>query len=115
MAEKTHLTKVKAKSPLKRVVVRTEYSLSDVTTMERKCLEKANKAISAIENAIAVWDAAKEKPAELEPRLQKMRYFHDSLSVWEKKMLKAMTRKEDINTRIQRLREFSDICYTYSQ
>lgn len=89
------------------------YSLSDVEEMEKKALNSANKALSAIENALAVWDASQQKPQDLQIRINRLRYFHDALSNWEKKMLKSMAKRSEVNERMQVLREFSDICYTY--
>lgn len=93
----------------------TNYSNDDVVRLEKESLEKANRAISSIENALATWNAAKVKPVDLAPRVNKLRYFHDALSTWEKKMLKAMGTTQDVQERIGRLREFSDICYMYSK
>ncbi len=92
-----------------------QYDFSDVEGLEKDALEKANKALSAIENAIAVWDASKDKPVDYKPRIERLRYFHDALANWEKKMLLAMAKKEDMNSRVEILREFSDICYNYAK
>jgi Lon protease-like protein len=92
-----------------------DYSNNDVVRLEKDSLAKANRAISSIENALAVWNASKVKPEEMAARVNKLRYFHDALSRWEKKMLKAMASTQDVQERIGRLREFSDICYMYSQ
>lgn len=86
--------------------------LLDIEKMEKMSLEKANKAISAIENALAVWDLSKEKPDDLEARINKLKYFHEALTRWEKKML--LSKDEDIDMRVARLKEFTDICYMYT-
>ena len=91
-----------------------KYSIKDVEEMEKLALDKANKAISAIENAIAVWDASKEKPAELKPRMVRLKYFYEALTVWEKKMLTTMGKEDQIGPRVERLKEFTEICYSYS-
>ena len=90
------------------------YSVSAIDDMERQALDKANKAISAIENAIAVWEASQDKPEDLKPRMIRLKYFYDALSNWEKKLLKSMGRKDQIGERVERLKEFTDICLTYS-
>jgi hypothetical protein len=90
------------------------YSVAAIDDMERQALEKANKAISAIENAIAVWEASQEKPDDLKPRMIRLKYFYDALSNWEKKLLKSMGRKDQVGERVERLKEFTDICLTYS-
>jgi hypothetical protein len=93
----------------------SDYSSEDVVRLEKESLAKANKAISSIENALAVWNSSKVKPDELTVRVNKLKYFHDALSRWERKMLRAMSSKEDMQERIERLREFSEICHMYSQ
>lgn len=90
------------------------YAASDVDDMERLALEKANKALSAIENALAVWESSPQKPEDMRVRVGRLKYFYDALTEWEKRMLRAMARKDDIDSRIARLREFSDICYAYA-
>lgn len=101
------------KTPPARAV-RQEYSLKDVEEMEKLALEKANKAISAIENAIAVWDASKEKPEDLKPRIVRLRYFYEALTAWEKKMLQTMGKEDKLGPRVERLKEFTEICYGYA-
>jgi hypothetical protein len=90
-----------------------EFTSADVDDIERETLQKANSAISAIENAIAVFDASEEKPQDLRIRIDRLRYFHDALSDWEKKMLKAIAKGARVHDRVEMLREFSDICYAY--
>ena len=84
-------------------------SMEDV---EKLALERASRAISDIENAVAVWDASREKPESLRPRIEKLRYFCERLSDWEKRML--VSRGGDIETRVVLLREFSSMCKRYS-
>jgi hypothetical protein len=90
------------------------YSVSDIDDMEKQALDKANKAISAIENAIAVWEASQDKPEDLKPRMIRLKYFYDALSNWEKKLLKSMGRQDQVGERVERLKEFTEICLTYS-
>jgi hypothetical protein len=90
-------------------------SLTDIDELEKEALEKVNKALAAIENAIAIWDASKVKPEDYKMRIDRLRYFHDRLAGWEKRMLMSMAKKEDPASRIELLREFSDICYSYSK
>ncbi len=90
------------------------YSVKDVEEMEKLALDKANKAISAIENAIAVWDASKDKPEDLKPRMVRLKYFYEALTGWEKKMLQTMGKEDQIGPRVERLKEFTEICYSYA-
>ncbi len=100
--------------PVRQGGSETQYAISDVEELEKLSLERANKAISAIENAMAVWDASEDKPADLEPRLNRLKYIYEELTAWEKKMLKSRGKKEDMEARIERLMEFSGICRTYA-
>jgi uncharacterized protein (DUF1800 family) len=89
-------------------------SMEDIDEMEKLTLEKANKALSVIENTLAIWEASREKPEDLKPRISRLRYFYEALTGWEKKMLKSMAKDEDVDARIGHLREFSDICHAYA-
>jgi hypothetical protein len=90
------------------------YSPYDLDKMEKLTLEKANKCISAIENAIAVWELAKDKPEDMESQISRMKNFYEALTSWEKKMLKSMGKKGKIKNRVDRLKEFISICYAYA-
>jgi hypothetical protein len=92
---------------------REQFDASEVEKTEKLALDTASKTISAIENAMAMWDATKNKPPDLKESMIRMKYFHGALSDWAKKMLKS--RKADITSRVELLREFSDICYAYSR
>jgi molecular chaperone DnaK (HSP70) len=92
-----------------------KFSDSDITKLEKESISKANQAISAIESAIEACKASDEKQEEYDEELKKLRYFRDAMSKWVKKMLVSMKKKDDLKTRVERLREFSDICYAYSQ
>jgi hypothetical protein len=90
------------------------YDVGGIDEMEKLTLEKANKALSAIENAIAIWDASREKPDSLKPRIGRLKYFYEALTGWERKVLKSMAKHESMDARIEHLREFSDICHAYA-
>jgi len=89
------------------------FDASEVEKTEEAALKTANRAISAIENAMAIWEATRQKPADLKASMVRLRYFHGALSVWTRKMLRS--RKSDLPSRVELLREFSDICYSYSR
>ena len=91
-----------------------EYSSSDIENLEKLSMEKSDEVISAIENAMAVWDASKEKPAGLELRLNRLRYLYEALVKWETKMLRYSAKKNDLAARVERLKEFSGICRRYA-
>lgn len=91
-----------------------DYSLDQIDKMEELSLEKANKAISAIENAIAVWEASPEHPEELKPRMIRLKHFYDAIRGWEKKALMTRGSPGAIGERVERLKEFAEICFTYA-
>lgn len=91
-----------------------DYSIEQIDRMESLSLDKANKAISAIENAIAVWEASPEKPEELKPRIIRLKLFYDSISRWEKKALMTRGSPGAVGERVERLKEFAEICLTYA-
>ncbi|MFA5412690.1 MAG: hypothetical protein WC350_05080 [Candidatus Micrarchaeia archaeon] len=87
------------------------YSPSDISRLEKSALDRANKAVSAIENAIALWEASPQKPQDIGLRVGRLVHFYGEITKWERKMLKSAGRKRDMLARIALLREFSDICH----
>lgn len=86
----------------------------NIDEVEKETIDRANKALSALEVAIASWDAAIEKPERLKEKFSRYRKLHDALAGWEKRMLQSMGMKEDYSSRVSRLQEFVNICHTYS-
>jgi len=91
-----------------------EISEANIEDIETEAIDKVNRTITVLEGALATWDAAKEKPRDLQDRFSRYRQFHDALAMWETKALKSRGQREDFNTRVQRLREFVDLCYAYA-
>ncbi len=87
-------------------------SQENIGEVEKEALAMANKAISLLEQAIAAWDNAKDKPPELKETIQRYRRFHEALSDWEKRMLQSMG-KADFNARVRMLEEFVRISKSY--
>jgi len=85
----------------------------NIEIVEKDTLEKVNNALSALESALASWDASPEKPEDLEPKFTKYRKLHDALAQWETKMLRSMDKELDFYSRVDRLKEFARICDTY--
>ncbi len=90
-----------------------KYTVTDIIRLEIESMEKANRALSAIENALAVWKAEGEAAPEYGPEIKKLEHLHNVISNWQKNML--INKKESIEKRVARLREFSDIFYAYSK
>jgi hypothetical protein len=87
---------------------------ADVGEMEHLAIEKANRCISAIENALAVWELSKDKPQDLAERIGRLRTFHEALTDWERKAIRTLGKGDEMDLRVRRLKEFTDICYRYT-
>ncbi len=88
------------------------FQIDRLDDLERLALSASNKVITAIESAVAVWNAAGQRPAELKPRIIRLQYLHGSLSIWEQKMLRSLGRG-DMTYRVDMLRQFSRIFDSY--
>ncbi len=86
----------------------------NITEVEKEAMEKVSKAISALESALATWDAGKDRPPELKEKFQKLRGLHDAFAEWETKMLRETGKETDFYKRVDRLWEFVKICKAYS-
>ncbi len=84
------------------------FHVQKINELEKLALQTSNRTISSIENAVATWDAAGEKPFELEPDILRLKNVHGKLCEWEIKMLKSMGRA-DLHDRIHLLEQFSAI------
>jgi len=86
----------------------------DVEAAEKETISRVNKTLSAIEKAVAAWDASKEKPVALKLKIMHLKRFHSMLSSWERKMLMAVSKHETMSRRVLLLREFTEICNAYA-
>jgi len=86
----------------------------DVEAAENETIRRVNKTLSAIEKAVASWDASKEKPINLRLKIMHLKRFHSRLSKWEKKMVLSISRHEARSKRVLLLREFTEICHAYA-
>ncbi|MEW6036635.1 MAG: hypothetical protein AB1529_08550 [Candidatus Micrarchaeota archaeon] len=90
----------------------TKISEADLRKIEDETIERVNKTVSALESAIASWDAAGTKPAELKAKFSKYRLVHEVLTRWQSKAMKSRG-KSDVDERLGVLWEFVDICRIY--
>ncbi len=86
----------------------------NIDSVEEETLEKVGKTLSALELALASWDAAKEKPESLRPKFAKYRLLHDMLIQWQKKAQRAAGKKAAFEKKVAVLWDFVDICRDYS-
>lgn len=89
-------------------------SKSNIEQVENETIDKVNKTITVLEGAMATWEASKEKPRGLEEKFTRYKKFLEALTEWETKALKARGIEESFDVRVQRLRRFVDICYSYA-
>lgn len=89
-------------------------SEENIDVVERETIDKVNHTITVLEGVMATWDAAKEKPLEMSDRFDQYRRFLDALLDWESRALKARSKGETFQNRVNRLREFVDMCYAYA-
>ena len=87
--------------------------IKEVENMELLTQEKVSSTLSAIEVAIAAYDAAKEKVPDLRERIGRLRRIKIDLEHWEKESLKNR-HVNDLNARIERLRKFTEICDSFA-
>jgi hypothetical protein len=85
----------------------------EIEGLEKETMDKVNHTISALETAMATWDAAGRKPPELKPKFVRYKLVHEILTRWQTKALRSMGRSTNIDERVGLLREFVDICKTY--
>ncbi|MEW6721941.1 MAG: hypothetical protein AB1324_01625 [Candidatus Micrarchaeota archaeon] len=83
------------------------FAVEDMEKMEKLAIATSNRVMSAIESAVASFEAAGERPASLKPRIVRLKSVHSSLSVWERDMLLAA--RGTIEKRLSLLRKFGQI------
>jgi len=86
----------------------------NIEEVEKETIERANRALSALEVAMAKWDSTQKKPDYLAEKFERYKKLHDVLSDWETQMLRAMGKKENLARRLIRLQEFVRICQYYT-
>lgn len=80
---------------------------------ENETLLIASSTLSALESAVASWDAAREKPEELAEKFRKYRSLREKLAKWMTKMLREKGKRSPFIKRQERLLEFVRICKDY--
>jgi len=78
--------------------------------VERETQQKVNKALSAIEVAIAQWENDPEKTEEMAERMEKLRTFHHYFSQWERMSIVEASIHPDPESTSGRLAQFVSLC-----
>jgi hypothetical protein len=84
------------------------FDIKDMEEMESLALSTSNRIISAIEVAVSSYEAAGEKPAELKPRILRLKAVHEALSLWERNTILSRA-KSSMDARVSQLRRFAEI------
>jgi len=85
-----------------------------IAELEMETEQKISQTMSAIESAVEAWKEAGEKPPSLKPKIQRLKVFYNELVNWEKRSLQKKEKK-DIRSRMERLKEFVNICMRYEE
>ncbi len=102
------------KNAPKKALRISELSKDNIDIVQRETIRRVNKTVTALEAALATWEASKEKPEDMEEKFTNYRRFHDALENWERKSLQAQNKKENFETKVKRLNEFVEICFANS-
>lgn len=86
----------------------------NIEKAEKETIDKVNKAITALEKALAEWEGSSDKPEDMKDTFIRYQGFHDSLALWETKMLRTPGEGLDFFSRVDRLWEFVKICRAYA-
>ena len=87
-------------------------SEDEVIAIEKETMERVSKTISALEGAIATWDASADKPEDLKDKFIRYKRAHEALSGWQVKALRSYG-KSGFEDRVKLIWEFVDICRAY--
>lgn len=84
----------------------------NIDRFEEDTIKAASGAIRVLEDALARWDAIKDKPGEFREKFEDYRKFHAELVGWEQKILKSKAKGEELDffARVDRLLGYSRIC-----
>jgi len=107
------MVKIKAPEMPKKAI--RSISENELAALESEALEKVTKTIELIDDAVSAWDASKDKPAELAPRIMKLKSFHEALSEWGERFGKVKATRAGMDRRLGILRDFVGICNNYQR
>ena len=88
--------------------------IEELNLIEEETEQKVSRTMSAIESALEAWNAAGKKPPEARRRIIWLREFYEDLVKWEKKSL-TRNKSEGIDSKLNRLNEFVQVCSRYEQ
>ena len=84
---------------------------ASVAKTEKLVLRRITASMPAIEHAISSWDSAGQKPADLKPKVMRLKRFYNEISSWRRRYGAYAGRPPE--KKLAMLREFVSICYAY--
>lgn len=83
----------------------------NIGQVEKDTIEIASSTISALESALASWEATEKKPKELVAKFKRYAWFRDALAEWMTNTLRSTD--DDFQSRLKKLAEYAAICRQY--
>lgn len=87
----------------------------NVEELEREASALVSRAISQLEKVIAAWEASKDKPKDLEPKINRYIWFRNELANWETSLLKSKKKNLKPYERMAMIMKLVRICDIYQQ
>ncbi len=86
----------------------------NIGSIEEEAIQMVNRTISALEEAIAAWESAPDKPAELRERYKSYLMMRDELTRWARRFLVSRNEERTFKGRLDLIRELCDICQVFT-
>ncbi len=86
----------------------------DINMMEDETFKRVRATLASIEGFLGKWNSSKEQPENMRGEVLRLQRYKKALKKWQRDAEKAKKKKETVGGRMERLREFIMICFTYS-
>lgn len=84
---------------------------ANISLAEKETLSVASSTITALESALASWEASKDKPEGMAEKFRAYAWLRDELAGWTSRMLHSG--RSSLRERQKMLSEFAAICRRY--
>jgi hypothetical protein len=88
-------------------------SEANIGQYEKEAVAVASRTITALEGAIASWEASPATASQRKDDISRCRKALDALSIWEAEALRAAGSGERFSKRAERLSRFIGLCYSF--
>ncbi len=89
-----------------------ELTDADIVESEKATMENVSRTISALEVAMAEWDALTKKPDDLAAKMEHYKKVHEALADWQIRAARSFE-SDSREARVRLLWEFVDLCHAY--